>query len=449
MTTTPRICVIGAGPSGITAAKNCIAVGLDTIVYERGEKVGGNWVYSETSGHSSVYETTHIISSKALSQYEDYPMPADYPDYPSHRLLQRYFENYARDFGVFPHIRFGHSVEHAAPIEGGWRVRVRDSRGEEHEEQFSHLLVANGHHHDPQMPDIPGTFNGRYFHSHDFKRVDDLYRGKRILVIGAGNSACDIAVETARVAAQTCISVRSGQWFVPKFMFGTPTDVFAARLSWLPPRVGQWLAAQTLRLVQGRNRAYGLPDPTTPLYTQHPTANSELLYFIRHGEIHPRPGITRFDGDYVDFSDGRREQFDIVIAATGYWTTFPFFDEQLISFKHSTRIPLFKKMLHADYPGLYFIGLFQPIGCIWPMADFQARLAVAEITGAYQRPANIRAAIQHEIDHPHYAFTPSVRHATEVNYQRFRRELLAELSKSRVQGSGVRGQGPERALPQQ
>ncbi|MBC8160877.1 MAG: NAD(P)-binding domain-containing protein [Roseiflexaceae bacterium] len=428
MTSHSRICIIGAGPSGIAAAKNCLQAGLAVAVFDRGERVGGNWVYSDSPGHSSVYATTHIISSKALSQYEDYPMPADYPDYPSHRLLQRYFENYARDFGVLPHIRFGHTVEGATPVAGGgWLVRVRDQQGVVGEQHFSHLMVANGHHHDPQLPEIPGGFSGRYCHSHEFKRADESFRGQRVLVIGAGNSACDIAVETARVSAKTCIAMRSGQWFVPKFMFGLPTDVFAARTGWLPPRLQQWLSAQTLRLLTGGNRAYGLPEPSTPLFTQHPTINSELMYFIRHGEIEPRPGVARFDGSLVEFSDGRREEFEIVIAATGYWTTFPFFDEQLISFKHSLRIPLYKKMMHAEHASLYFIGLFQPLGCIWPLADYQARLAVAEITGAYRRPADMRAAIQHELDHPHYAFRPSVRHAVEVDYHRFRRELLREL----------------------
>ena len=428
MTNTPRVCVIGAGPSGITAAKNCLAGGLEVVVFEQGSKVGGNWAYSEDSTHSSVYETTHIISSKALSQYEDYPMPANYPDYPSHRLLQRYFENYARDFGVMPHIRFQHTVLHATPLEAGrWQVRYQDAEGQTNEATFDALMVASGHHHEPQMPEIPGTFSGRYFHSHSFKKVDQNYQGKRVLVIGAGNSACDIAVETARVAAKTCIAVRSGQWFIPKFMFGLPTDVFSARFSGSPRRVHRAVSTLLLRMLQGRNRTYGLPEPKTPLFSQHPTLNSELFYFIRHGEIEPRPGVARFDGNTVEFRDGRREEFDIAVAATGYWTTFPFFDQALINYKHATQIPLYKKMLHADFSTLYFIGLFQPLGCIWPLADYQAQIAVRELRGHYQRPANLRQAIQHELANPHHRFQPSVRHAVEVDYQRFRAELLTEL----------------------
>ncbi len=105
-----RVCVIGAGPSGLAAAKNCVQAGLPVTVFEKNDKVGGNWVFNSSTGHSSVYENTHIISSKALSEYEDFPMPADYPDYPSHVQLQAYFESYARHFGAYPHIRFRHTV---------------------------------------------------------------------------------------------------------------------------------------------------------------------------------------------------------------------------------------------------------------------------------------------------------------------------------------------------
>lgn len=428
MPVSPTVCVIGAGPSGLAAAKNCLQARLDVTVFEQAAQVGGNWAYSERSTHSSVYATTHIISSRRLSQYDDFPMPADWPDYPSHRLLQQYFERYAQHFGVLPHVRFRHTVTRAAPTpEGRWSIAYTDADGAQHQASFDYLMVASGHHSDPVLPSIPGTFSGEFFHSHAFKRVDERYSGKQILVIGAGNSACDIAVETARVAARTCLSVRNGQWFVPKFMFGLPSDVFATRFNWLPPWLYRLTTSWTLRLVQGRNRDYGLPEPRRPLFSQHLTVNSELFYAIRHGEIHTRPGVASFDSDHVIFTDGRREPFDIVIAATGYRISFPFFDPALIDFSNALRLPLFKKMLHADHPRLFFIGLFQPLGCIWPLADHQARLAVAEILGAYKRPADMRAAIRHEQAHPHFPFEPTPRHAVEVDYHRFRRELLAEL----------------------
>jgi cation diffusion facilitator CzcD-associated flavoprotein CzcO len=196
-----RVCVIGAGPCGIAAAKNCIRFGLDVVVFEKGDKVGGNWVFNASTGHSSVYENTHIISSKTWSEYEDFPMPDDYPDYPGHRQMQAYFESYARSFGVYEHIRFNHGVQKVTRLPaGGWRVDYTDADGADHGELFDEIMVANGHHWNPKYPDYPGAFSGQFMHSHDFKNVDDSWRGKTVLVVGGGNSACDVAVEAARVA---------------------------------------------------------------------------------------------------------------------------------------------------------------------------------------------------------------------------------------------------------
>lgn len=426
--TTHRICVIGAGPSGLAAAKNALVAGLDVVVYEKNDRVGGNWVFNAATGHSSVYENTHIISSKAWSEYEDFPMPADYPDYPSHRQLQAYFHAYAAHFGVLDVIRFGHVVEHVEKVDGEqWAVRVKDAAGVVTTERFTALMVANGHHWHPKWPEIPGTFSGRYLHSHDFKGVDDQWRDRRVLVIGAGNSACDVAVEAARVTDGVRLSMRSPQYFFPKFLFGQPTDVFASKSAWLPAWIRQRTFKVLLRAMQGPYASYGLPEnPRLPL-TQHPTLNSDLLDYIRHGRVVPRPGIRRFDGEVVEFTDGRREPFDIVCACTGFWTVFPFFDRAFIDYQHAEKVPLYRKMLHPAHLTLYFIGLFQPLGCIWPLADHQARLACLELTGRYRRPADLAARIAHEVAHPHYDFEGGQRHAVEVDYGKFRAELAREL----------------------
>ena len=433
MATARRVCVIGAGPSGIAAAKNCGQAGLEYVVFEKNDKVGGNWVFNSKTGHSSVYENTHIISSKTWSEYEDFPMPAGYPDYPNHRQLQAYFESYAKHFGVFDHICFNHAVRSAVPRDGGgWDVTYEDGDGASHDEEFDVLMVANGHHWNPKFPEYEGSFDGRLMHSHDFKGIDDEWRGKNVLVIGAGNSGCDVAVESARIAAKVCLSMRNPQWFVPKFMFGMPSDVFAAQTKWLPGKVKQWTFAKLLRLIQGHYGAYGLPVNDKLPFTHHPTLNSDLVDFVRHGRIKPRPGVRRLDGREVEFTDGTREAFDIICACTGFWITFPFFDAALINFKNSARVPLLLKMMHADHRNLYFIGLFQPLGCIWPMADYQARLACAEILGRYKRPADMRRAIQHEVDNPHYQFTAGSRHSVQVDYHAFRKELKVALKQAGI-----------------
>ena len=423
-----HVCVIGAGPSGLAAAKNALQAGLDVTVFEKNDKVGGNWVFDAATGHSSVYENTHIISSKALSEFEDFPMPADYPDYPRHDRIQAYFESYARHFGLMPHIRFRHTVTSAEPQpDGSWRIGFTDAEGNAGSARFDALMVANGHHWAPKHPEYPGRFTGIYMHSHDFKGIDDGWRGQSVLVIGAGNSACDIAVESARLAGTVCLSMRSPQWFVPKFMFGKPSDVTGAGLDFLPRRLKQWLMTGMLRLVQGRYRNYGLPENTRPVLSHHPTVNSDLLDFIRHGRITPKPAVKRFDGDVVEFTDGSRRRFDRVCACTGFWIEFPFFAPELVDFRHAGKVPLYRKMIPDGIPNLYFIGLFQPTGCIWPLADYQAMLACAEITGRYRRPADLTARIRHEMAHPHYRFDGGSRHATQVDYHRFRDELKAEL----------------------
>ncbi len=424
-----RICVIGAGPCGIAAAKNCLLAGFEVVVFEKNAKVGGNWVFDPSGGHSSVYENTYLISSKAWSEYEDFPMPQDYPDYPSHRQMQAYFESYAAHFGVTPRIRFLHEVTHVArQPDGAWRVEFNDASHAPQVEDYDALMVANGHHWNPRLPNYPGNFSGTTLHSHAFKRLDESWRGKNVLVVGAGNSACDVAVEAARIAGKVALSMRSPQWFFPKFIFGAPSDVFAALTpSWVPNAIRQNVIKLLMRLLQGSYRLYGLPVNTRPPLSSHPTLNSDLFDFIRHGRIAPRPGIAQLRGGEVEFTDGRREAFDILCYATGYWISFPFFDKSAIDFATADHVPLYRKMMHADYANLYFIGLVQPLGCIWPVADYQARLACLEILGRYKRPTNLAQAIADEIAHPHFDYQGGLRHSIEVDYRRYRDELKADL----------------------
>ncbi len=421
----PRCCVIGAGPSGITAAKHLLQVGLrDVVVYDRNHRVGGNWVFDPGPSHSSVFETTHIISSKALSQYSDYPWPPGHADYPGHRELQAYFEGYARRFDVLPHVRFRTEVARVEPDGEGWRVTLGDGTVE----RFDFVLVANGHHWDPRMPEYPGRFTGELIHSHAFKSAAP-YRDRRVLVIGGGNSACDIAVETSRVSATTAISLRRGYYFVPKFLFGLPSDVLHSRILFLPrplrARILEWL----LRLFTGSFERYGLPKPDHRFLSSHPVVNSELLYFIRHGEIHPRPDVARFEGSAVHFVDGRSDDYDAVIAATGFRISFPFLDRSLVDFTSGT-VPLYLRCFHPRLKSLFFIGLLQPIGCVWPLAELQGQLVANLIVGGYRLPADLESRIATETQTNLRTYMHTPRHSTEVDYEPFRKALLREIPRS-------------------
>lgn len=426
----PSVCVIGAGPSGITAAKNLLDQGLQVTVFEAGREVGGNWIFSDKPGHSSVFETTHIISSKALSQYEDYPMPADYPDYPSHQQLAEYFKGYAQHFNLYPHIRMGTRVVSCEPLpDGRWEIKTRptgDEAAAETVHTFDALSVCNGHHWLPRMPEYPGTFSGELIHSHDVKRFS-RFAGKRVLVIGGGNSACDVAVESSRIAARVDVSWRRGYWIVPKFMQGKPADVFSSRFSWLPRRLWQWTSGISLYIRNGRNSDYGLPEPEGPIGSHHPTVNEDFFYTIRHGKIHPRPDIERLEGNTVIFNDGTKADYDVIVACTGYIISHPFFRKDFLDYS-SGPVPLWLRMMHADYRNLYFIGLFQPLGCIWPGAELQSRIMAAELAGKWKRPENIRSYIDHELDDPDYEQIGTPRHTITVNFHRFRKRLTSALT---------------------
>jgi len=427
----PRVAVVGAGPCGLAGLKALLAEGLEAVAFEQAGGIGGNWRFSPEPGHSSVYETTHIISSRKHSSFEDFPMPDDYPDFPSHRQMLAYFEAYAERFGLLPHIRLNTRVVAAERgADGRWAV-TSEGAGERRTETFDHLLVASGHHSDPRMPDYPGAFSGETLHSHAYKSAAP-FRGKRVLVVGGGNSACDIAVETSRVASRTAISMRRGYPIVPKLLFGKPADTQLYRLRHLPRFLRRPAAQLMLRIAIGRYERYGLQRPKTRALEAHPTLNSDLLNALRHGIVHPRPGIARLDGESIVFEDGRREAFDVLVYATGYRISVPFLSAAHADFDRADPPPLYLKMIPGAVDRLYFLGLFQPIGCIWNLADLQARIAAAEIAGRLPRRPDLGKRIAREVARPHWRFDRSARHAIEVDFHEFREELRRELRRAKA-----------------
>ncbi len=424
--TSPKVCIIGAGCSGLAAIKNLLQVGINNLVcYEKSEQIGGNWVYREDNEHSSVYETTHLISSKTLSAYIDFPMPAEYPDYPSHKQILAYFQSYSQHFDLEKHIIFNTSVENVEKIENErWRVSL--SSGESLE--FDYVMICNGHHWNPRFPNYQGTWKGAFIHSHYYKKAEP-FRGKRVLVVGAGNSGCDVAVEVSRIAALCDISMRRGYYIVPKIMMGKPTDTFNKGIVSLPKFLGAPLRRLGLYIAIGNYKDYGLEEPDYPLLKSHPVANSELLYFLRHGKITPRKDISHLDGNTVHFKDGASAEYDTIIAATGYKITFPFLNKKIVDFEDADRIPLWLRAFHPEHRSLFFIGLMQPQGCIWPLSDYQSKLVANLIIKKWELPQNLRELAEKDSDKIAQKFMNTKRHSIEVDFHEFVAELKKTMKK--------------------
>lgn len=417
-----KIAVIGAGPSGITTIKNLVEAGYKNVTcFEMNDQVGGNWVYSETEGHSSVFKTTHIISSRKFSEYTDFPMPSSYPDYPSQQELLQYFNDYVDHFQIRPYIQFNSRVSSASLTNNQWTITLEDQR----KDHFDLLIVCNGHHWDPRIPSYPGHFSGEILHSHSFKN-NQKFSGKKVLVVGGGNSACDIAVEISRVAKKTSISMRRGYHFIPKFIMGMPSDTFYSKTLWIPKRIRLFLQKLVLRLVQGKYENYGLQTPDHDILETHATVNSELLYFIKHGKIKPKVNIQSFKNNQVVFEDGAQEKFDTIIYATGYKITFPFFETKVIDYENNP-VELYNYCFHPQIHNLMFVGLLQPLGCIWPLADLQAQQIVHFLNGKWKLPQNLDQAIHNQLTNRPFNFIDTPRHKLEVDFHIFYQHLKKEI----------------------
>ncbi len=340
-----KVAVIGAGFCGLGVAGALRRHGIPFECLEADDQIGGNWYHG-------VYETVHIISSRRTTQYGDYPMPRHYPDFPSAAQMLAYLNDYADHHQLREHIQLQTRVAHIAPAPGErWELTL--DGGEKR--IYGAVVVANGHHWDCRYPEYPGSFSGQLIHSKQYKNPEIL-KDRRVLVIGGGNSACDIAVEAARFARSSHISMRRGYWFLPKTMLGLPTVEFIN--PWLPIWGQRLFLRAMLRLIVGRYEDYGLQKPDHKIFEKHPTVNSELLYFIKHGRITPHPDIRRYDGAEVEFVDGTREVFDLIVAATGYHASVPFVAPEVVEWKDG--LPqLINGLLSPTYKNIYFFGLGQ------------------------------------------------------------------------------------------
>jgi thioredoxin reductase len=425
-----KVCIIGAGSSGVAAAQVLKARGIAYDCFEKGSYIGGNWRYENDNGMSSAYRSLHINTSRRVMAFKTLPMPDHFPDYPDHFQMAEYFDEYADHFGLRETIRFQTEVVSIDPVDGEWEVTVEDADGKRETNRYRAVLVANGHHWDPRWPEpgFPGAeeFEGEQMHAHHY-REPDVLPGKRVLVLGIGNSAVDIAVEASRIADKTFLATRRGAYVIPKYINGKPIDELSNPItSMLPLSVQRFFATRALGVASAADpSAYGLPKPDHKLFEAHPTVSSELLPRLGHGDISPKPNIDRFAGGRtVRFADGTEEEVDLVVYCTGYKVTFPFFEPEVFA-APDNRLPLYRRVVAPERPGLYFIGFIQPLGPIMPLAEAQCEWIADLLSGRVPLPPapEMKREIASEERKMQKRYITSKRHTVEVDFYPYLREI--------------------------
>lgn len=425
-----KVCIIGAGSSGLVATKALKQAGIAFDCFETGSDIGGMWRYENDNGMSSAYRSLHIDTSRNNLGYSDFPIPADKPDFLSHAELLAHFEAYCEHFGLRPHIRFRTEVTNVRPAaSGGWDVTLAGGETQ----LYRAVVVANGHLWDPRWPSFPGTFDGKVMHSHHY-RTADPFDDKDVLVVGFGNSAVDIAVDVCRRARSTTLSTRRGAWVMPKYLMGIPVDrwsAFFGRKLHFPTRVTRAIMSRLVKLAVGNQERFGVPRPKYPMWREHATISQELLPYLGHGWIRIAPNVRELRPREVEFEDGSVRPMDAIIYATGYKTTFPFLEPDVFEVKDNDA-RLYRRMLAPERPGLFFIGLVQPIGATIPLAEKQAQWLAAVLSGVIPLPA--REAMDAEIaEHRRHLerYVGSARYTLEVDFKQYAGQLAADMARRR------------------
>jgi thioredoxin reductase len=369
-----RYVVVGAGPAGLAALKAMIDAGHEVDCFEQSETIGGHWNHD--------YDALHLITSSRVTGFDGFPMPGDWPLFPHRDLMLRYFHLFADAHALKERITFQMAVDRIEPIEtsgptgsAGWFVTTGDGE----RRRYDGVLIANGHLRDPKIPSVPGTFTGQQIHSgqyHNTREID----GERVLVVGSGNSGCDLAVDCAQAFLRTDIVIRRGHFFQPKTFFGKAR----AELAFLREFTFEeqdLITRLMMRVSVGTHAEYpGMPAPDHhALADGPPVVNDLLLYWIQHGRIGIRPGMERFDGRTVRFSDGSSADYDTILWATGFHASLPFLDERLLQRRDGVPLRVGGAVVPLDLEKLYLIGMISARGPQPPIYPAQAALAVRMI----------------------------------------------------------------------
>ncbi len=370
-----RIAIIGAGPSGLAAARALDRAGVEFVGFEASSDVGGLWDIDNP--RSSMYESAHLISSRTTTQFAEFPMRSSV-DYPSHRELHKYFGEYADEFGLRERFRFDTPVTRVERAETGWTV---DGEG------FDGVILANGTLAEPNRPTFPGSFTGEIIHSAEYSSAT-VFAGKRVLIVGAGNSGCDIAVDAVHHAASVDLSVRRGYYFVPRYLFGKPSDTLNQGRP-LPARIKQFIDSRVLKAFTGDPVRFGFPKADYRIYESHPIVNTLVLGHLGQGDLRVVPAPERFDGRTVHFTDGTSADYDLIVLATGFTLDYPFVDRHELNWTGSSP-SLYLNIFPPRFDGLFVAGMIEASGIGWQGRYEQAELIASYLTADEADAAALR-----------------------------------------------------------
>ncbi|XP_068175462.1 flavin-containing monooxygenase 5-like isoform X2 [Antennarius striatus] len=448
------VAVIGAGISGLVSIKSCVDEGLQPTCFERSHDIGGLWRFKETPelGRANIYQSVVINSSKEMMAFSDFPPPAEFPNNMHHSDLMRYIRLYAKAFDLLQHICFKSivvSVRQTLDFSttGQWEVET-ETMGQREVHVFDAVMVCTGHFTQSHLPlkDFQGieSFKGNYFHSWNYRNADGLH-GKRVVVIGIGNSGADIAVDISRVAAKVYLSTRSGAWVVRRVgAGGLPLDLGGtSRMNMMIQKLlPSWMNKTEEKLNMALDhKLYGL-KPKHGFFQQIPVVNDDLPARIISGQVQMKPNVNEFCGSRVVFVDNSFiDEVDVVVFATGYNYSFPFLPSALKA-KCGHRLQLYKHVFPPalTQPTLAVVGFIHAFGSVSPMAELQSRWATRVFKGLSTLPSEKKMMEEIEKDTltMHQRFVCSERNPLQVDYIPYMDSIAEQVPSSEVTAAGDR-----------